>query len=73
VTRLDHLFERIRKLPAERQEAITVQIDCLLEDEESGSVLTEAQWAEVKAALADSQEPVSAHDDVFKRLAADMK
>lgn len=72
-TKLDLVLARLRKLPPERQEAIAEEIDWLLEDETSGSVLTKEQWAEVRAALADENEPSSSHEDVFKRLAADMK
>ncbi len=73
MTKLDLVLARLGKLPPERQEAIAVQIDFLLEDEEQGSILTDAQWARVEAALADNDEPVSAHEDVFARLEADDK
>ena len=59
MTKLDLVLARIRKLPPERQEAMAVQIDFMLEDEAQGSILTDAQWAEVEAALADKDEPVS--------------
>lgn len=68
----DLILERIRKLPRERQEAIADQIDGLLEEEETGaSVLTDAQWAKVEAALAEKNEPVVSHEALFARLAAD--
>lgn len=69
MTKLDLLLDRIRKLPTERQEAVAVQIDLLLDDEEGAdSLLTNEQWAEVEAALADEAEPVSTHEEVFARL-----
>lgn len=69
MTKLDLLLDRIRKLPAERQEAVAVQIDLLLDDEEDGgSLLTDEQWADVEAALANDTEPVSTHEDVFAHL-----
>lgn len=69
MTKFDLLLDRIRKLPAERQEAVATQIDLLLDDEEEGgSLLTDEQWAEVEAALADESEPVSTHEEVFARL-----
>ncbi len=68
MTKLDLVLARIRKLSPERQEAFAEQIDWLLEDEQSGSALTPAQWAEVAAARADKDEPTSSHEDVFARL-----
>jgi hypothetical protein len=73
VTKFDLLLSRILKLPLERQEAVAVQIDFLLNDEEEGSVLTDEQWAQVEAALANKSEPVTAHDEVFARLEAEDK
>jgi hypothetical protein len=71
MTKFDLLLSRIRKLPAERQEAVAIQIDHLLDDEEQGSILTDEQWALVEAALANSSEPVISHDEVFARLEAE--
>ena len=68
MTKLDIVFERIRKLPADRRDALVTEIDWLLEDEAKGSLLTDAQWAAVRAALADKDEPTSSHEDVFRRL-----
>lgn len=73
MTKLDLVLARIRKLPPDRQEAVAVQIDDILVDEESGSVLTSEQWAQVEAALADNTEVVSTHEEVFKRLASDLE
>lgn len=70
MSKLETLLKRMRNLPPERQEAMAVQIDMLLEDEErgEGSLLTDEQWGDVAAALADTTEPVSSHRDVFARL-----
>jgi hypothetical protein len=70
MTKLESLLKRMRNLPPERQEAMAVQIDMLLDDEErgEGSLLTDEQWADVEAALADTAEPVSSHQEVFARL-----
>ncbi len=72
MTKLDLVLARIRKLPPEQQEAVAEEIDFFLEAvEQPGGALTDAQWAEVKAALADQDEPTLSHDDVFARLEAD--
>jgi len=73
VTKLDLVLARLRKLPVDRQEAIAEEIDFLLESNGAESILTPEQWAQVEAALADSREPVSTHEDVFARLEADDK
>lgn len=73
MTKLDLVLARLSKLSPERQEAIAEEIDFLLEDEEQGGILTDAQWARVEAALADKDEPVSTHEDVFARLEAEDK
>ncbi len=66
--KLDLVLEKIRQLPEERQEALAVQLEILIEDEAQESLLTDAQWAEVREALADEAEPTSRHQDVFARL-----
>lgn len=74
MTKLDLVIERIRKLNPEQQEAVAEEIDFIVDDvEHSGSVLTDEQWRQVKAALADPNEPTSTHEDVFARLEADEK
>lgn len=71
MTKLDLLLARIRKLSPEQQAAVVEEIDFIVEGaEEGGSVLTDAQWAQVEAALATKSEPTSSHDDVFARLEA---
>jgi hypothetical protein len=72
MTKLDLLLARIRKLSPEQQEAVVDEIDFIVDGAEQGaSVLTDAQWAQVEAALADRDEPTSTHHDVFARLDAD--
>jgi hypothetical protein len=71
MTKLDLVLERIRRLPPERQDAMAVQMEMLVEDEETGvSLLTDEQWAEVEAALADEDEAEIPHEQVFAELRA---
>ena len=72
MTKLDLVLDRIRKLPHERQEAVAEEIDFILDDEEKhDSVLSDAQWAQVRTAIARADEAVSTHEDVFARLEAE--
>ena len=72
MTKLDLLLARIRKLSPEQQEAVVEEIDLIVEGaEDGGSVLTDEQWAQVEAALANRGEPTSTHEDVFARLDAE--
>lgn len=74
MTKLDLLLARIRKLSAEQQESVVEEIDFIVEGvEQGGSVLTDEQWAQVEAALADRHESTSTHEDVFARLEAEDK
>lgn len=73
MTKLDLVLARLRKLPPERQEAIAEDFAFMLEDEEQGSILTDEQWAQVEVALADKDEPVISHEELFARLEADDK
>jgi hypothetical protein len=73
MTKLDLVLARLRKLPTDRQEAIAEEIAFRLDSEEQGAILTEEQWAQVQAALADRSEPISTHEDVFARLDAEDK
>lgn len=67
MTKLEAVFERLRQLPQAEQDMIIAEMEFLLEHG-SGSLLTDEQWAEVDAALADRDEPSSPHDEVFARL-----
>jgi hypothetical protein len=73
MTKLDLVLARLRKLPTDRQEAIAEEIAFRLDSEEQGAILTDEQWAQVQAALADRSEPISTHEDVFARLDAEDK
>lgn len=73
MTKLELVLERLRALPKARQEAIADEIDFIIDDGDEGSVLTDAQWAQVEAALRNVDEPTSAHDEVFARLNAEDK
>jgi hypothetical protein len=67
MTKLDLVIERIRRLPQAEQDVIIAEMEFLL-DHGSESLLTNEQWAEVDAALADKDEPSASHDEVFARL-----
>ncbi len=73
MTKLELVLERLRALPQARQEAIADEIDFIIDEGEGGSVLTDAQWAQVEAALRNAGEPTSTHDEVFARLNVDDK
>ena len=65
MTKLDLALARLKKLPPDRQEAVAVQIDWLLDDEERGeSALSDEQWAEISARMADSGEDFIPHAEV---------
>jgi hypothetical protein len=70
MSKIDLIFERIRKLPPDRQEELAAEIDVLLDEDAHESLLTDEQWAEVEAALADDSEPTLTHQEVFARLEA---
>ena len=67
MTKLDLALARIAQLPPERQEAIAVELEFLLDDEESGdSRLTDEQWAEVQRRLGDATEATMPHEEVVR-------
>ena len=69
MTKLDLALARIARLPPDRQEAIAVQLEWMLEDEEAGeSRLTDEQWAEVERRLNDETEECIPHEDVVRSL-----
>jgi hypothetical protein len=70
MTKLDLVLARLRQLPPDRQEAIADEIEFKLDNEETETLLTPEQWAEVDQALAANDEPSSSHQDVFARLRA---
>lgn len=54
MTKLDLVLARLSRLPPDRQEAVAVQLEWLIDDEESGeALLTDEQWAEVKRRIAE--------------------
>jgi hypothetical protein len=64
MTILDHVLARLSKLPAERQEALALQLELLIDDEENGeSLLTDEQWADVEARLNEPDETIP-HEEV---------
>ncbi|HVK79581.1 MAG TPA: hypothetical protein VM915_03125 [Verrucomicrobiae bacterium] len=65
MTKLDAVLERIRQLPQDRQDAIAVEVEFLLQDQEEGGLLTDEQWTDLRErAAADTGERIS-HDDVI--------
>lgn len=65
MTKLDLVLERIRQLPPERQEMIAVEMEFWLDHDEGGeSLLTDEQWAEVAAELANPSPDLIPHEQV---------
>ncbi|MCR6646457.1 MAG: hypothetical protein NVV62_19045 [Terricaulis sp.] len=62
MTKLDLVLARIRQLPPERQEAVALYIDLILQDEESGSVFTDEEWADIEPTL-DEGGPTMSHEE----------
>lgn len=62
MTKLDLVLERVRKLPPERQEAVALYIDLILQDEESCSVFTDEEWADIEPTL-DEGGPTKPHEE----------
>ncbi|MES1157000.1 MAG: hypothetical protein ABUL73_04385 [Alphaproteobacteria bacterium] len=64
MTKLEMVLERIRQLPQERQDAIALEMEFLLEDESEAPVLTPEQEAELDSRLNDSAREYVSHDEV---------
>lgn len=64
MTKLDMVLERIRQLPPDRQDAIAADLEILLWDEEQGTLLTDEQWAEVEAELANPDQDYIPHEEI---------
>jgi hypothetical protein len=67
MTKLDLVLARIRNLPPERQEAIAVEIDFLLESEELGSLFTDEEWAAIEPTL-DEDDAEIPHEQVVAEM-----
>jgi hypothetical protein len=71
MTKLDLVLARLKQLPPDRQEMIAVEIEFLLDhDGEEGSLLTDEQWAEVKAELANEDTEEIPHAQVVREMRA---
>lgn len=71
MTKLETVLEHIRHLPQEQQDAIAAELEFLLQyPPPATSALSDAQWAEVDAALADTSEETVPHDQVMARARA---
>ncbi|HYD89082.1 MAG TPA: hypothetical protein VEA80_16515 [Vitreimonas sp.] len=69
MTKLDLVFARIRKLPAEEQQALAAEIELRLDNLVSGSAFTDEEWAEIEATMDESGETRS-HADVVAEMRA---
>ena len=70
MTKLDAVLERIRQLPQDRQDAIALQMELLLKYEADDSLLTEEQWAEIEADLANEDAEEIPHAQVVREMRA---
>ncbi len=70
MTKLDAVLERIRQLPQDRQDAIAVDMEFWLQYEAEDSLLTDEQWAEVEAELANEDDAEIPHAQVVREMRA---
>lgn len=70
MTKLDLVLERIRKLPQAEQDALAAELELILDQNEEVGLLSDEQWAEVEAALADQDEETVSHGEVMTRARA---
>lgn len=70
MTKLDAVLERIRQLPQDRQDAIAVDMEFLLQDQEDGARLTDEQEAELQRRLADPNKTYISHEDIVAEFEA---
>lgn len=70
MTKLDAVLERIRQLPQDRQDAIAVDMELWLQYESEESLLTDEQWAEVEAELANEDDEEIPHAQVVREMRA---
>lgn len=64
MTKLELVLERIRQLPQDRQDAIAADLETLLWDEQQETLLTDEQWAEVEAELANPNQEFIPHEQI---------
>lgn len=69
MTKLDAVLERIRQLPQDRQDAIAVDLEILLRDQE-GAHLTDEQWNELQRRLANPDKSYLSHEDIVAEFEA---
>jgi|CXWL01.1.fsa_nt_gi hypothetical protein len=69
MTKLDIVLERVRRLPADRQEAIALEIGLLLDSDARESLLTDEEWAAVEPTLDEDREEIP-HDQVVAEIRA---
>jgi hypothetical protein len=68
MTKLDLVLARIKQLSPERQEYIAVEIEFMLDHDDGESRLTDEQWAEVKAELANEDADEIPHAQVVREM-----
>ena len=68
MTKLDLVLARIRKLPAEEQEALAAEIELRL-DNAGASAFTDEEWAEIEATM-DETGDAQSHADVVAGMSA---
>jgi hypothetical protein len=67
MSKLDLVLQRVRQLPAERQDIIAAEIDLMLrEDADIG--LTDEQWADLRERMALPQGEPIAHADIVAEM-----
>ena len=65
MTKLDLVLTRIRQLPPDKQEAMAVEMEFMLDhDEDESSLLTDEQRAELDRRLADPNPEYIPHEEV---------
>jgi hypothetical protein len=69
MTKLDLVFERIRQLSPERQEALAAEIELRLDNGGEGSFFTDEEWAEIEGTMEEDGETIP-HEQVIAEMRA---
>lgn len=67
MSKLDLVLARLRKLPADRQDAIAAEIDYRLDSDQSDSVFTDEEWALIAPTLDEDLEEIP-HAEIVAEL-----
>jgi hypothetical protein len=68
MTKLDLVLARIKQLPPEKQEYFAMEIEFMLDHDDGESRLTDEQWAEVQAELAQEDSEEIPHTQVVREM-----